>query len=138
MQVTSATNAPAASAATTSVSTTASQPSTPTLGYNEFLQLLVAQMRNQDPTAPTDSTQFVAQLATFSNVEQQVQANAKLDKILGASSLEQADSLIGRTLTNADGSVSGIVVAVDTNADNPTATLDSGRTLPLQSGVRIS
>jgi flagellar basal-body rod modification protein FlgD len=35
-----------------------------------FLQLLVAQLKNQDPLSPTDSTQFVSQLAQFSELEQ--------------------------------------------------------------------
>ena len=36
------------------------------LDYNAFLQLLIAQMKNQDPTKPTDPAQFIAQLASFS------------------------------------------------------------------------
>ena len=40
--------------------------------FNSFIQLLTAQVRNQDPLAPLDSTQFVEQLATFSTLEQQV------------------------------------------------------------------
>lgn len=49
--------------------------------FNSFLQLLTAQIRNQDPLAPLDSTQFVEQLATFSALEQQVQTNTSLDRI---------------------------------------------------------
>ncbi len=52
--------------------------------YETFLTLLTAQIRNQDPLEPVDSTQFVAQLASFSTVEQQIQSNAKLDAILAA------------------------------------------------------
>jgi len=44
-----------------------------------FLQLLVAQMKNQDPTQPQDGTQFVAQLAQFSSLEQQIQMRQDLD-----------------------------------------------------------
>ena len=83
-----------------------------TLGYNDFLQLLMAQMKHQDPTSPTDSTQWVSQLATFSSVEQAVQTNNKLDQILQNTALTDAEALIGRSLTSADGSVSGVVVAV--------------------------
>lgn len=123
---------------TTAASTAQTKATAPTLGYNQFLQLLIAQLKNQDPTAPADSTQFVSQLATFSSVEQSVQANAKLASILSASSLTEAEALVGRTLTSADGSVSGIVRSVSTDATAPTATLDTGDTIALQSGVRIS
>lgn len=46
-----------------------------------FLQLLVTQLKNQDPTNPVDGTQFVAQLATFSQLEQMINANTKLQQI---------------------------------------------------------
>lgn len=51
--------------------------------FNSFLKLLTAQIRNQDPLSPLDSTQFVEQLATFSTLEQQVGANTRLDSIAG-------------------------------------------------------
>ena len=49
--------------------------------FNTFIKLLTAQVRNQDPLAPLDSTQFVEQLATFSALEQQVQSNSALGTI---------------------------------------------------------
>lgn len=49
--------------------------------FNSFIQLLTAQVQNQDPLEPMDSTQFVEQLATFSSLEQQVRSNEKLDSI---------------------------------------------------------
>ncbi|KDA01829.1 flagellar hook assembly protein FlgD [Hyphomonas oceanitis] len=49
--------------------------------FNSFLQLLTAQLRNQDPLAPLDSTQFVEQLATFSSLEQDVKSNTSLETI---------------------------------------------------------
>jgi flagellar basal-body rod modification protein FlgD len=50
--------------------------------FQTFLTLLTTQMRNQDPLKPMESTEFVAQLATFSGVEQQVRSNDRLDAIL--------------------------------------------------------
>jgi flagellar basal-body rod modification protein FlgD len=44
----------------------------PTVDKNMFLQLLVAQLRNQNPLSPTDSTQFVQQLAQYQQLEQSV------------------------------------------------------------------
>ncbi len=52
--------------------------------FQTFLTLLTAQLRNQDPLKPVESTAFVAQLASFSAVEQQVQSNTKLESILEA------------------------------------------------------
>jgi len=46
-----------------------------------FLQLLVAQLQNQDPLQPQDGTQFVAQLAQFSSLEQEIQMRTDLDSI---------------------------------------------------------
>jgi hypothetical protein len=49
--------------------------------FSTFLTLLTAQIKNQDPLAPLDSTQFVEQLATFSNLELQAKGNAVLEDI---------------------------------------------------------
>ncbi len=49
--------------------------------FDTFLTLLTAQIRNQDPLAPLDSTQFVEQLATFSNLELQAEGNQTLESI---------------------------------------------------------
>jgi flagellar basal-body rod modification protein FlgD len=62
---------PITSAATTGATSSGASTSLDS-GVNEqvFLQLLVAQLKNQDPMNPTDSTQFVSQLAQFSELEQ--------------------------------------------------------------------
>ena len=49
--------------------------------FTTFLTLLTAQIQNQDPLAPLDSTQFVEQLATFSNLELQAEGNSVLEDI---------------------------------------------------------
>ncbi|MEO9968460.1 MAG: flagellar hook capping FlgD N-terminal domain-containing protein [Hyphomonadaceae bacterium] len=60
--------------------------------FNNFLQLLTAQIQNQDPLAPLDSTQFVEQLATFSTLEQQVRSNSNLEGI--AQGINELQSLV--------------------------------------------
>ena len=66
--------AAAGSASTASSAASATQ----TLGYNDFLTLLMAEMKNQDPTQPMDPSQMVSQLATVSEVGQSVQTNSTL------------------------------------------------------------
>jgi len=56
--------------APTSSATASSASSPDDVTENDFLQLLVAQIQHQDPSSPTDSTTFVTQLATFSQLEQ--------------------------------------------------------------------
>ncbi|KQZ14420.1 MULTISPECIES: flagellar hook assembly protein FlgD [unclassified Mesorhizobium] len=105
--------------------------------YQSFLKLLIAQMKNQDPTKPMDSTQYVAQLATFSQVEQSVQTNSKLDQLLQSSALSQADSLIGRTIASADGKTSGKVEEVRLAGSGLIAVLEDGTEVAIGSGVTI-
>ncbi len=78
--VTSATSAQAASA---SAGAAATSSATQGMGeeFTSFIKLLTAQVQNQDPLSPMDSTQFVEQLATFSNLEQQVASNENLKTI---------------------------------------------------------
>lgn len=105
--------------------------------YNSFLKLLVAEMKNQDPTKPMDSTQYVAQLAQFSQVEQSVQMNSRLDQILQGSALAQADALIGRTVTSPDGKTSGVVAEVRLFKDGVVAVLTDGKSVVINPGVSI-
>jgi flagellar basal-body rod modification protein FlgD len=106
--------------------------------YNAFLRLLIAQLKNQDPTKPIDPTQYISQIASFSNVEQAVQANAKLDALMTSLALAQADGVIGRTVTSADGSVSGEVASVRIVSGGAVAVLTSGNEVLLGAGVVIT
>lgn len=70
----------------TDSSTSSSNQSSPTAtdplaSESTFLQLLVAQLQNQDPTQPVDGTTFVTQLAEFSDVEQNLGTRQDLDAV---------------------------------------------------------
>ena len=67
-----------ASASAASTASLANATGNADLGRDEFLQLLVAQLRNQDPTSPQDGHEFAAQLAQFSSVEQLTNINASM------------------------------------------------------------
>ena len=120
---------------TTVASTTAKSV---TLNYNQFLQLLMTEMKNQDPTQPMDPTQQLSQLASFSAVEQQVQTNSTLTSLLNTTAISQAESAVGRKVTSADGTASGTISSVTINANGSTATLTNGQTVTLGNGVTIS
>lgn len=130
MQVQNAVSSPATSTAASSAAT---------VDYNSFLKLLIAELRNQDPTQPMDPTQQMAQLASFSSVEQAVQMNTKLDALITMSALSQAESAIGRTLTSSDGSVHGAIASVQIgDGGSVFATLADGRKIKLENGVTLA
>lgn len=80
---TSAAGQTSGTAATGSDSSTGTKKKTDTLGKDAFLNLLVTQLQHQDPTNPTDDAQFLAQLATFSSLEQLQEMNKSLTTIAG-------------------------------------------------------
>ncbi|MBZ8131802.1 flagellar hook assembly protein FlgD [Afifella sp. IM 167] len=116
----------------------ATSGTTATTDYDAFLKLLVTQLKNQDPTKPMDSTEYMAQLATFSQVEQSITTNTKLDSLLTSSAIEQANQMIGRTLTSADGSVSGEVKSVRIVSGGLVANLADGSQLEVGAGTVVS
>jgi flagellar basal-body rod modification protein FlgD len=90
------------------------------MGKDDFLKLLVAQLRHQDPLKPQDDSEFVAQLAQFSSLEQTMGINDRLD-LLSAQSQglqnSQVVNLVGKeatvrgSLVTADGTGVGVPVA---------------------------
>ena len=126
---------PVGSATTTS--TSGSTPATNALSYNDFLTLLMAELKNQDPTQPMDPSAMVSQLATVSEVGQAVQTNTNLASLLTATSLTQAEALIGKTVTSSDGGTSGEVTSVSVTSSGAVATLTTGATVSLSDGASV-
>lgn len=75
------------------------------LDKNAFLNLLIAQLKNQDPLNPMKDQEFIAQLATFSSLEQVSNMNKNMEKSFSM-------GLLGATITDIKGSV-GVVKIVD-------------------------
>lgn len=107
---------------------------TESLGQQDFLTLLVTQLRNQDPLNPMDNEAFVAQLAQFSTVSGITEMNASLKSLAaGSSGGSRADApqWIGRSVASAAGTA-GIVRSVTIAADGSLRlTLDDGSSLAL-------
>jgi flagellar basal-body rod modification protein FlgD len=71
------------------------------LDREAFLKLLVAQLKHQDPLEPMEDVQFISQLTQFSNLEQVMKTNTKLDELsiaAGAEISSQAVNMVGRTV----------------------------------------
>jgi flagellar basal-body rod modification protein FlgD len=116
--------------------------------YDTFLVLLTAQLQNQDPLAPMDSTQFTQQLVQFSQVEQQIRTNEQLEGLVGqyqASSAGAALSYLGRdAIIEADTQPLGATgpaswaYALNSTADNVTLSVRnaSGREVFSTAGLK--
>jgi len=107
---------------------------------SRFLNLLVTQLKNQDPLDPLDANEFTAQLVAFAGVEQQIFANANLEKLLKLEQTNQISALVdfigstveatGRTVPLQDGQAEiGYTMPLGANTATLTITNSAGRTV---------
>ncbi len=73
------------------------------LGKDDFLLLLLAQLKNQDPMNPMQDTQFIAQMAQFSSLERMQELDRRMEMLLQVEQLGQANNLIGKDIEAATG-----------------------------------
>jgi flagellar basal-body rod modification protein FlgD len=130
------TSAPGVGATDTSLSTSGSTVNRAdgSLGENQFLDLMMDQLKAQDPTNPADPTAFLSELANFSSLEQQT-------NIATAQSQGSAFGLIGKTVTATDSSgkvVTGVVGKVDILSGTPTLTVGDEGGITLSSVSEVS
>jgi flagellar basal-body rod modification protein FlgD len=95
---------------------------TDSLGKDAFLKLLVAQLRYQDPSNPTDSSQFMSQTAQFTQVEKLDDIAKANTEMLAAQNMFATSGLVGRTVTftGPDGTdVSGVVTSAVFSVTGP-------------------
>jgi flagellar basal-body rod modification protein FlgD len=92
-----------------------------------FLKLLVAQLQHQDPTSPADSTQWTAQMAQFSTVEQLSNLAKTTQAGSRSAAVNEAVGLLGRTVSyvpsKGEPAITGKVEAVDLSGTTPTLTI---------------
>ena len=128
---------PSATAAAASSSTSAkgssaskSTPENPSaeLGKNDFLQLMVAQLQAQNPLEPTSDTQYVSELAQFSQLEQTTNLAQSNGEQVGAARTAQAVQLIGHKVSYTDpstgGTVQGTVESVEITSSGAALTVE--------------
>jgi flagellar basal-body rod modification protein FlgD len=132
----SGSNGVATSTATTSVD----RPDQ--MDKDTFLKLLVAQMRYQDPSNPTDPTQFMSQTAAFSQVEKLDQLVSQNASLVALQKTMNAGVIVGHNVTYTDdsgasqtGAVTSVVLGDDTK--EATATI-GGKSVPLGRITQVS
>ena len=110
------------------------------MGKDTFLQLLVAQMRYQDPGNPTSTTEFMSQTATFTQVEKLEEIASQNASLLALQRSLSAGALVGHSVswTAEDGTTrTGTVSSVRFAGDEPSAVID-GAEVPLGRLTEIS
>jgi flagellar basal-body rod modification protein FlgD len=94
---------------------------TSTLNESDFIKLLTAQLQNQDPLDPESDTDFIAQMASFSSLQQMQTLNQTFDE-------STANTYLGKTVTVTDPSsgtaVTGVVSQVFANSGDPQLTIN--------------
>ena len=93
-----------------------------TLNQNDFLKLLVTQLASQDPLNPQQDTQFIAQMAQFTALEQAKEMATNIASLRTEQEFLQANALLGRTValqTGQDTLTTGTVSAVEVDAGTP-------------------
>lgn len=95
------------------------------LEFQSLLKIILTQLTYQDPLKPMDNTEFVSQLAQFSQLQQTQSLNDQMASLLSAQSAMQATTLLGKTVdvTTASGTLSGVVQSVAFTSGKPTVTL---------------
>jgi flagellar basal-body rod modification protein FlgD len=111
------------------------------LGQNQFLQLMMDQLKHQDPLSPSDPSQYLSELAQFSSLEQM--NNVATSTTTGATDTAntQAIALIGHNVTFTDASgagQTGTVSKVQFTSSGPTLTIGAATGIPLTSVTEAS
>jgi flagellar basal-body rod modification protein FlgD len=90
-------------------------PTSNGVNMQDFLTLLLTQLTQQDPLKPMDNTQFLAQLAQFTTLQQTAVMTGNMQQLLSTQQSNQSVTLLGRHVTfagNGTGSQTGVVVGV--------------------------
>ncbi len=107
--------------------TTINNSSSMTLGTNQFLDLMMVQLTHQDPSSPTDPTQYLSELAQFTSVEQQSNTAQSTATTASSQALSAAVGLIGHTINYTDKTtgeaVTGAVQSVQITSSGPSLTV---------------
>ena len=133
---TSTTGTPGTTLAPTGTSGTSFSNPSSNLGENDFLMLMMDQLKNQDPLSPSDPTQYLSQLAGFSSLEQETKIASSTAAAATQQSSASALALLGHTVSYKDSSgvtQTGAVTKVDFSSQGPSLTIGTTAGISLSS-----
>lgn len=111
------------------------------LDMQDFLNLLIMQLKNQDPIEPVDNSEFLGQMAQFSNLEMMNNMSNSLSDLTAVEKMVEARQLIGSQVDYVDevteATLSGVVTAVVTVGNSPMLVIDGSQVDP-STVVRVS
>ena len=100
----------------------------------DFIQLMVTQLQNQDPTQPTSNQDLLSQMSEIGQLESSTSLQSTMSSVTLQTQVGSASALIGKTVTGVDASnntSSGVVNSVSVAGGSVSLNLDSGDTMPL-------
>ncbi len=138
---------PTATTPTKTGSTTGSAQAEPTnpsgeLGKNDFLKLMIAQLQAQNPLEPSNGTEYISELAQFSQLEQTTNIAQSSSQSVTAQRVAQAVALVGHTVSYTDPSTSatksGAVQSVEITSEGATLTVEGTPGIELAGVTEVS
>jgi flagellar basal-body rod modification protein FlgD len=144
MSFSTPTTAATATTATTGTTATNSSSSSLPITENQFLQMLMAELQNQNPMNPnsSDPMQFVEELAQFTSVEQETNTAESTATMASGQSTASAVALLGHAVSYTDPTTgatdSGTVQSVDITSQGPTLTVDGTSGIAPSSVTEVS
>jgi len=125
----------------TPTGTTSSTSSKKSLTANDFIQMMITQLQNQDPTEPTKSSDLLAQMSQIGSLQSSTELQSSLKTITLQNSLSSAGAMIGKTVTGKDengADMKGIVTGVKVVDGSLSLNLDSGQSMAMANVLSIT
>lgn len=112
-----------------------------TLTPSDFINLMVTELQNQDPTKPTDSSQLLSQMSQIGQLQSSTTLQTTLTGLAQQNQIGAASALIGKSIAGLDSNsaqVNGVVSSVNVSSSGVTLELDNGKNLPLSNVTSIA
>ncbi len=109
-------------------------------GSDEFLRIMLTELSNQDPLAPSDTKEILQQVGTIRSIESDLALTKRLDSLVQQNEVAAAGNLIGKYVagrTDAGEATENLVVSVSVTREGPLLNLLDGRRMPFENVEEI-